>query len=104
MVYNDRGVSKERDRMEKSQATVKGQVVIPARIRRRLEIKKGTRFLVEEKEGSVILTPLNRNYYLRWAGIYRDILPPYEEWKKEREADEDERLGERERAARNEKA
>jgi AbrB family looped-hinge helix DNA binding protein len=51
--------------------TVKGQVVIPAKIRERLGIKKGTRLHVEERGGEVILRPLNREYFQQWSGILK---------------------------------
>ena len=38
--------------------TIKGQVVIPAKIRHRLGIKKGTKLYVEERKGEIILRPL----------------------------------------------
>lgn len=49
--------------------TIKGQVVIPAKIRHRLGIKKGAKFHVEEKNGEIILRPLNRGYFQRMSGI-----------------------------------
>jgi AbrB family looped-hinge helix DNA binding protein len=51
--------------------TVKGQVVIPARIRHRLGLKKGTRIYVEERDGEIILRPLNREYFQRMSGILK---------------------------------
>ena len=38
-----------------SKATIKGQVVIPAPLRKKFNIKKGTRVAVSEGEGNVIL-------------------------------------------------
>ena len=38
-----------------SKATVKGQVVIPADLRKRFNIKKGTRLAISEGEGNVIV-------------------------------------------------
>ena len=38
-----------------SRATVKGQVIIPAPLRRKFNIKKGTRIAIIEGEGNVIL-------------------------------------------------
>jgi AbrB family looped-hinge helix DNA binding protein len=38
-----------------SRATVKGQVVIPAPLRKKFNIKKGTRIAIIEGEGNVIL-------------------------------------------------
>lgn len=40
----------------------KGQIVIPASIRRRLGIKQGTRILIEEKDNKIILKPITRAY------------------------------------------
>jgi AbrB family looped-hinge helix DNA binding protein len=38
-----------------AKATVKGQVVIPADLRKRFNIKKGTRLAISEGEGNVIV-------------------------------------------------
>jgi AbrB family looped-hinge helix DNA binding protein len=51
--------------------TVKGQVVIPARLRHRLGIKKGTKLYVEERKGEIILRPLNREYFQKMSGILK---------------------------------
>jgi AbrB family looped-hinge helix DNA binding protein len=51
--------------------TIKGQVVIPAKIRHRLGIKKGSRFHVEERNGEIILRPLNRDYFKKMSGILK---------------------------------
>ncbi|MFH1902856.1 MAG: AbrB/MazE/SpoVT family DNA-binding domain-containing protein [Candidatus Omnitrophota bacterium] len=48
--------------------TTKGQIVIPSKIRRRLNIKRGTRLYVEEKECEIILTPATPTYFGRIAG------------------------------------
>ncbi len=39
-------------------ATEKGQIVIPAELRKRFGIKKGTRIKVSEKDDQIILSPL----------------------------------------------
>ena len=49
--------------------TVKGQVVIPAQIRRRLGVKQGTRLRVEEQDGAIIMRPIARDYFERMSGI-----------------------------------
>jgi AbrB family looped-hinge helix DNA binding protein len=51
--------------------TVKGQVVIPAEIRHRLGIKKGTKLRVEERNGEIVLCPLNRDYFQRISGTLK---------------------------------
>jgi len=45
-------------------ATIKGQIVIPAELRKKLYIKEGTRIRVEldEEHNRIILTPVTREY------------------------------------------
>ncbi|MBK9528042.1 MAG: AbrB/MazE/SpoVT family DNA-binding domain-containing protein [Acidobacteria bacterium] len=56
-------------------ATTKGQVVIPASVRRKLGIKTGTRIQVEIDEGNsqIILTPITREYIKSMAGKFRGL-------------------------------
>lgn len=49
--------------------TAKGQIVIPSKIRRRLNIKRGTRLCILENGGQIILQPLNTKYFEKVAGI-----------------------------------
>ena len=49
--------------------TAKGQIVIPSRVRRHLNIKKGTKLCVIEKEHEIVLKPLTKEYFARMAGI-----------------------------------
>lgn len=49
--------------------TTKGQIVIPSKIRRHLQIKKGTKLSVEEKDGELVLRPLLPQYFNKIAGI-----------------------------------
>lgn len=51
--------------------TTKGQVVIPARLRRRLGIKKGTKVCFTEKNGEIALRPVTDEYIEGNAGILR---------------------------------
>ena len=53
--------------------TVKGQIVIPAGVRRKFGLKEGTRIQVDvdEKEHRIILTPITREYVERLRGRYR---------------------------------
>jgi len=48
--------------VDTSLVTTKGQIVIPSKIRKRFNIKKGTRICFIEKEGSIILRPLTDLY------------------------------------------
>jgi len=69
-------------------ATSKGQIVIPASIRRRLGIKEGTRIKIEEKGNEIILKPITREYVhslrgkLRGKGLMKALMA---EKKRERE-------------------
>jgi len=77
--------------------TTKGQIVIPASVRRKLGIKKGTRIKVEldEKNAQIILRPITREYIERMSGLFRGV-PLLEDLARERRRDkkrEDRNLG-----------
>jgi AbrB family looped-hinge helix DNA binding protein len=77
--------------------TVKGQVVIPAKIRHRLGIKKGSRFHLEEKNGEIILRPLTKEYFQRMSGILKGggLVKGLEETRTEDLKREEEKIGRR---------
>jgi AbrB family looped-hinge helix DNA binding protein len=77
--------------------TIKGQVVIPAKIRHRLGIKKGTKFFVEERKGEIILRPLNRGYFQKMSGILKGggLTKALEESRKEELKREEEKIDRR---------
>lgn len=43
-------------------STTKGQIVIPAALRRKYGIKRGTRIIVTDNDGSITLTPVTEAY------------------------------------------
>ena len=51
--------------------TVKGQVVIPSRLRRRLGIKKGTKVCFIERNSEIVLRPVTDEYIEKNAGVLR---------------------------------
>ena len=51
--------------------TANGQVVIPAKLRYRLGIKKGTKLYVEERNGEIVLRPLTKEYFQKMCGILK---------------------------------
>ena len=55
--------------MKKSVVTVKGQVVIPSRIRKKYGIKKGTTVHFYDNEGEIKLVPLTPDLIDQNAGI-----------------------------------
>jgi AbrB family looped-hinge helix DNA binding protein len=49
-------------KIETSVVTTKGQLVIPARLRRRFGIKKGTVVTFTEDDGRIIIQPVTREF------------------------------------------
>ena len=49
-------------KIETSVVTTKGQLVIPARLRRRFGIKKGTMVTFVEDDGRIIVQPVTREF------------------------------------------
>jgi len=49
-------------KIETSVVTTKGQLVIPARLRRRFGIKKGTTVTFAEDDGRIIVQPVTREF------------------------------------------
>ena len=56
-----------------SYMTVKGQIVIPSKVRRKLGIKEGTRVQVDldEQAHRIILTPITREFVQSLCGKYK---------------------------------
>jgi AbrB family looped-hinge helix DNA binding protein len=55
--------------METSVVAAKGQIVVPAKIRRKFGIKKGTKIAFVEQNGKLMIQPLDKNYFKSLAGI-----------------------------------
>ena len=55
--------------MDKSVVTVKGQIVIPSRLRRKFGIKKGTQVHLYEREGEIVINPITDDYIRKMAGM-----------------------------------
>jgi AbrB family looped-hinge helix DNA binding protein len=55
--------------MDKAVVTVKGQGVIPSRLRRKFGIKKGTQVSLFEREGEIVIKPITDEYIRSMAGI-----------------------------------
>jgi len=52
-------------------ATEKGQVVIPAKIRKRYHITKGTKVIILDKDDQIILKPLLKEPIKQARGIFK---------------------------------
>ena len=55
--------------MDRSVVTVKGQVVIPSKLRRKFGIKKGTQVYLYEREGEIVIKPITDEYIQKMAGM-----------------------------------
>jgi AbrB family looped-hinge helix DNA binding protein len=75
--------------------TIKGQVVIPAKIRQRLGLKKGTKIFVEERNGEIVLRPINREYFQKMSGILKGggLTKALEQSRREDLKREEEKIG-----------
>lgn len=49
-------------------ATVKGQIVIPAKLRRKYGIKNGTKIIITEINDTIVLKPVTEQYLLNLQG------------------------------------
>jgi len=57
--------------METSVLTVKGQLLIPKRIRNKYGIKSGVKVIFEETENGVVIRPMNENYFKSFMGVLK---------------------------------
>lgn len=53
----------------KTTITKKGQIVIPAKLRRKYDITAGTTIRVDDEEGKIVLTPVTSDYVGELRGI-----------------------------------
>ena len=57
--------------METAYVTTKGQLVIPAKIRRKLGIKPGTKICFVERDHEVLFQPLTKEHIRNLAGMLK---------------------------------
>ena len=50
----------------------KGQIVVPARVRREMDLSKGTQFEVERRGGEIVLTPVEATEWEQCYGMFSD--------------------------------
>ena len=72
-------------------------IFIPAKIRRRLQLKKGTKFYIEERKGEIILRPLNKEYFQKMSGVLKGggLVKALKEKRTEDLTREEEKIGRR---------
>jgi len=71
-------------KIETGIVTVKGQVVIPAPLRRRLGIKRGTPVSFLEENGQIVIQPVTREFIRRLRGSLKGSPSPLEHLIEER--------------------
>jgi len=49
--------------------TVKGQIVIPSKLRRKLGIQRGTQVFLYERNGEIVIRPVTDEYIRNMAGL-----------------------------------
>lgn len=57
--------------METSVLTIKGQLLIPKRIRNKYGIKSGVKVIFEDTDNGVVIRPMNENYFKSFKGILK---------------------------------
>jgi AbrB family looped-hinge helix DNA binding protein len=55
--------------VEKAVVTIKGQIVIPAGLRRKFRIKEGTQVFIYEKSGEIVIKPITDECIESMAGV-----------------------------------
>ena len=55
--------------MDRAVVTVKGQIVIHSKLRRKFGIKKGTQVYVYERDGEITIKPITDDYIRNMAGM-----------------------------------
>ena len=55
--------------MDRAVVTAKGQIVIPAKLRRKFGIEKGTQVCVYERDGEIAIKPIIDDYLRNMAGM-----------------------------------
>ncbi len=57
---------------ESALVTTKGQLVVPARLRRKYGIKPGTKVAFIERNGEIVFQPITREYIHSIWGMFKD--------------------------------
>jgi AbrB family looped-hinge helix DNA binding protein len=69
--------------VEFTKITSKGQIVIPAVLRRKLRMKAGTRVAVHESDGRLILQPITDEYIDSMRGMLGDTTDMIEQLRRD---------------------
>ena len=58
--------------METSTVSANGYITVPARIRKKFGMKKGTKCIFITDGEKIILQPITKKYFDKYAGIFND--------------------------------
>jgi len=75
--------------METAQVTSKGQLVVPARLRRKYGIKPGTKVRFIERDNEILFQPVTREYIRSVCGMLKSETSATQELLKERAHDKE---------------
>ena len=75
--------------MDTAYVTSKGQLVVPARLRRKYGIKPGTKICFIERDSEILLQPLTREYIRSVCGMLKTKTSATEELLRERAKDKE---------------
>lgn len=75
--------------METSYVTTKGQLVVPARLRRRYGIKPGTKVCFIERGNEILFQPVTKEFIRSVCGMLKSDTSVTEELLKERARDKE---------------
>ena len=75
--------------MEKAYVTSKGQLVVPAKLRRRYGIKPGTRICFVERDHEIIFQPVTKEYIQSVCGMLKSKTSMTKALLEERERDKE---------------
>lgn len=75
--------------METAYVTSKGQLVVPARLRRRYGIKPGTKICFIERDNEILFQPVTKEYIRSVRGMLKSETSVIQELRKERAKDKE---------------
>jgi len=75
--------------METASVTSKGQLVIPARLRRKYRIESGTKILFMERDNEILIQPITKEHVRSVCGIFKSKTPATQALLKERALDKE---------------
>lgn len=75
--------------MDAAYVTTKGQLVIPARIRRKLGIKPGTKVCFVERGGEILFQPVTKEYIRSVCGMLKSTTSVTQELLSDRKKDKE---------------